>query len=418
MYQKLPFYLEKVDAEMRARYSVWDKLLTDTIPWKQNMGNLMRLVMVEKSPVLRQEARPSTLSEDPLRDIFNVRERTAEARLHWHEFVSPHFRFQSSFEDFLKGNLIPTRKNIEEQIRIYADMFYRTHIWDNSPNVYFAGVGAVAAPVGTTGVGSAAVSNKTAAWIQSNLANADFQSGRGGLTFAELFKALNTFESDIGATPYEGTGQPGGDSMPLNERYCLVCSPEAWNQFVDDEWLKENRQINMNIVTEAFRGDIWGKIRAKLEKYPRRFSVDEDFLPTSAAPETSVVDPESQDYGRTIPGPSYASITGSPIEVAWLVGGKHYRRIGLGPPPQFFAGGTGDPQKLAGMNWNGQVYHNKNFLIPCVPAGGGDPIMRMNEFGHYVRFQAELGLGIVGPHAFNIMPIVFKRRVGITTVLP
>lgn len=405
LYNKLPYYLEKADAEMRARYSVWSKLLTDTVAWKPNMADTMRMVMVEKTPVLRQEARPNALSTDPMRDIFNVRERTVDASLYWHQFVSPHFRFLSAFQDFLKGNLVPTRKNIEEQIRIYEDMFYRTHIWDYSPTVYFAGIGPVSAPVGAGA--------KSAAWLQNNILN---MPANGFLTFSELFKALSVFEDEIGGTPYEGSGQPGGDSQPLNERFCLVQGSQSWNNFVDDPWLKENRPLAMNIVTESFKGDFFGKIRSKLEKHPIRFKLDANMVPSMPTPESIDLDPASPHRGRTVPNSSYALIDQSPIEVAWMVGGKHYRRISTGTPPEFFAGGTSDPQKLAGMQWNGQVYANKNFLVPCKD-GDGNTTFDTNSFGHFIRFQAELALGIIGPNAFNIMPIVFRRRRTLTTTI-
>ena len=71
---------------------------------------------------------------------------------------------------------------------------------------------------------------------------------------------------------------PGADSSPLNQKYCLVTSGEAWNNFVDDPWIKENRPLNMNIVTDGFKGDLWGRIRTKLERYSLRFGIDNDFV--------------------------------------------------------------------------------------------------------------------------------------------
>lgn len=411
LYAKLPYYFERMDADMRGRFSVWEKLLTDRISWTPNMATIMRAVMVEKSPVLRQEARPNTIQTNPLRDIFNVRERTVDAVLYWHQFVSPHFRFLPAFQDFMKGNLVPTRKNIEEQIRIYSDMFYRTYIWDYSPYVYIAGVGAVSAPVGRNADGT---SKKTAAWFQSVIEQIPAD---GYVTFKELFKALNVFEEEIGATPYEGSGLPGGDSAPLNERFCYVTSAQQWNNFVDDPWLKENRPLNMNIVTDAFKGDFFGKIRCKLEKYPLRASLDSNKSPTFNAPETIDIEPTSPEYNRTRPKDLYAKTANAPVEVNWLVGGKAYKIIDSGPPPEFFNGATSDPQKLAGMQWNGQVYGNKNFLVPYVDASGS-VVMDTNSFGHYMRLHAEKTFGIINPNAQNIMPVISLRRApNVNTVL-
>lgn len=402
-YNKLPYYLVKAEAEARKRWQVFTPLLTDTVSWTPNLAATMRMVIVEKSPLIRQFARPNSIQVDPLTDIFNVNERTKDASLVWQDFESPPFRFVSAFQDFMKGNLVPSRQNIEEQIRMFEDIYYRTHIWDYSPNVYFAGYGAVSAPVGA--------SAKTAAWMGAQIQNV---AADGYLSFEELFKALSVFEDEIGATPYEGSGQPGGESMPLNERYCLVLSPQAWNQFVNDPWLKENRPLNMNIVSEAYKGDFWGRIRCKLEKYPLRMAVDANGATSYPTPEVTETNPNAEDYNRTKPNPAWAKIDQAPLEVAWLIGGKHYRRIQTGPPPEFFSGSTSDPAKIAGMTWNGQVYATRNFFIPCKDADG-NPQVKMNDRGRYVRFQGTLSLGIIGPHAFNIMPIVFRRRLGTTT---
>lgn len=410
-YAKLPYYFEKMDAEMRGRYSVWEKLLTDRIQWTPNMANTIRAVMVEKTPVIRQEARPNTIQVAPMRDIFNVNERTVDAVLYWHQFVSPHMRFLPAFQDFMKGNLIPTRKNIEEQIRIYSDMFYRTYIWDYSPYVYVVGYGLVSAPVGRNSDGT---SKKTTAWLASMIQNLPAD---GYVTFRELFKIANVADDEIGMTPYEGTGQPGGDSQPLNERFCFVTSSQVWNNFVDDPWLKENRPLNMNIVNEAYKGDFFGKIRCKLEKYPLRYAVDANFVPSLPQPETVDKETTSAEFNRTRPGTSYSKAGGAPIEVGWYVGGKSYKIIDSGPPPEFFAGGTSDPQKLAGMQWNGQVYGNKNFLVPSLDAAG-NIVMDTNSWGHFLRFQAEKTFGIINPNAQNLLPVIHRRRApNVNTIL-
>ena len=411
LYAKLPYYFEKMDAEMRGRYSVWEKLLPDRVSWTPNMANTMRAVMVEKTPVIRQEARPNSIQTNPLRDIYNVRERTVDAVLYWHQFVSPHFRFLSAFQDFMKGNLVPTRKNIEEQIRIYTDAFYRTYIWDYSPYVYVAGYGLIAAPVGRNADGT---SKKDLDWVADcvNKLPAD-----GHVTFQELFKIANVADDEIGMTPYEGSGQPGGDSQPLNERFCFVTSSQVWNNFVNDPWLKENRPLNMNIVTEAYKGDFFGKIRCKMEKYPLRYALDANKAVSLPVPETVDTETTSAEFNRTRPGLDYAKAATAPIEVGWYVGGKSYKIIDSGPPPEFFAGGTSDPQKLAGMQWNGQVYGTKDFLIPAKDAAG-NTWWDTNNFGHYMRFQAEKTFGIINPNAQNILPVLHLRRhPSVSTVL-
>lgn len=414
-YQKLDFYLIKAEQENRKNWQTWTNLITDTVPWQPNMATTMRAVLVEDAPIQRAEARPRYITSDPLEDIFMVRERIAEARLQWQDFTSPYFQFLPAFQDFMKGNLVPTRKTIERQIMVYEDLFYRTFAWDNSPNVYVAGVGLVQAP---TGLASDGTSNKTQGWLQNVLLSAP---NNNNLTYQEMFNAASVFTQEVGATPYSGDGLPDGDNKIIDNKYVLLCSNEAWMQFTNDPWVKENRPLGMNIINSAFKGPLFDTVLGRIERYPRRYSVDANMNPTISTPEISELNPDAPDYGRTKPNLTYAQIgsatapnAGSPIEVAWLIGGKSYKRISSGPPPEFFAGSASDPQKIAGMQWNGQVYPTKNFLIPCKDANG-NVALKMNDRGRYMKFMASLILGCLPLHPFNVMPIIFRRRRGVTT---
>lgn len=415
LYQKYDYYLVKAEAERRKNFQSWTNLISDTVNWTPNMATTMRAVMVEDAPIMRQSARPRYITTDPLEDIFMVRERIAEARLQWQDFSSPYFQFLPSFQDFMKGNLVPTRKTIERQIMIYEDLFYRTFAWDNSPNVYVAGEGLVSAPVGVDASGN---SNKTAAWLQAQLQAAP---ANNFLTAQELFNAASVFTQEVGATPNSGDGLPDGDNKILDEKFVLLCSNEMWMQLTNDPWIKENRPLAMNIVNSAFKGPLFDTIVGRIERYPIRYQVDANMSPTEAAPEVSEVNPNAPDYGRTKPNLNYARIgndststDGSPIEVAWLIGGKNYKRINSGPPPEFFAGSASDPSKIAGMQWNGQVYPTRNFLIPCKDSDGNVQY-KMNDRGRYMKFMGSLILGALPLNPFNIMPIVFRRRRGVTT---
>lgn len=417
-YQKYAFYLVKAELEMRKRFQIWTNILSNTIPWTPNMATIMRTVLVEKSPILRQSARPNYVTVDPMTDIFNVRERTAETRLQWQDFESPHFSFLPSFQDFMQGNLVPTRQNIEEQVRIYEDLFYRTAIWDNSPNLYVCGnTGIVQAPTGVTASGNTLSSAKTPAWLYTNTMGQT--GGVGYLTYQELFNAAQVFAQEVGATPHMGDGGPNGENQILDQKYLLVCSNEAWMQFTNDPWIKENRPLSMNIINNAFKGPLFDTIVARIEDKPLRFAVAadpalSDTPITEPAPDTVETNPNAQDYGRTKPNPAYTKLDQAEYEVAWLIGGKHYRRVQTGPPPEVFAGSVDDPSKIAGMNWNGKIYATRNFLIPCKDSAGNVQ-QKLNDRGRYVRFQGSLALGILAQHPFNIMPIIFRRRRGTTT---
>lgn len=411
LYNKLPFYLMEAEADYRKHWTVYNKLL-NPIAWKPNMGDTMRRILAEPAPIMRQEAYPVTLDTKPKTDVINYRERKADAKPRWHDFVSPHFSFLPEFQDFMK-HIDENMENINRQVTIFEDIFYRTMLFHHAPYVYVVGVGLVEAPVGDPA--SDGSSGKTDAWIQAQITSLSGVQAIG-LPFVELFKALNVFEQDIGASPFEGTGTPKGDSAPLNEKYCLVHSPESWNNFVDDPWLKENRPINMNIVTDAFRGEIFGKVRCRQERFPIRYAIDEDFAPTRHNPEVIEENPDRPDFGRTKPNTLYSRVKNSPIEVAFLLGGNAADYIQTGPPPSEYTKDL-DQGAAVKMNWNGKSYMTKEFLVPCKDENG-TTVYEANSFGRYLRIQASLSLGISMINMHNVLPIIFKRKATVSVTGP
>jgi hypothetical protein len=411
LYNKLPFYLLEAQAAYRQHWTVWSKLL-DFIPWKPNMGDTMRRVAAEPTPIMRQEAFPERLSSVPKTDVINYRERKIDAHVHWQDFVSPHFNFLPEFQDFMK-HIDRNMENINKQVTVYEDVFYRTRLFHHAPYVYVCGVGLVAAP---TGDGDAAgTTGKTWGWLQNECFVPLAGVTLGYLTFEELFKALNEAEQTVGMTPFEGTGKPGSDSNPLNERFCLVQSPESWNNFVNDPWLKENRPLAMNIVTEGFKGDLWGRIRSKLERYPLRYQTDSNHAVTALpVPEVIEENDTREDFGRTKPNPIFTLPVNSPYEVAFLVGGKSAEYIEVGPPPAEFIRSL-DQGAAVKMNWNGKSYLTKDFLVPCKNQAG-TLYMDANSWGRYIRAQASLAVGISPMNMHNVLPIIYKRRIGIKTI--
>lgn len=411
-YNALPFYFMEGQANYRKYYPVWSKIASGKVAWKPNMGPLMRTVVAEPTPILRQQAFPNALSVAPLTDIINYRERKLDSAPRWQDFVSPHFNWYPEFNDFMR-HIDQTLTNITRQITVFEETFIRTNVFHRSPYVYVCGVGLVAAP---TGEGNAAgTAGKTNTWLQAQIAALSGSQDKY-LTFSNLFKAMNEFEQSVGATPFEGTGAPGADSSPLNERFALVQSPESWNNFVDDPWTKENRPLGLNIVTEQFKGDIFGRIRSKLETKPLRFAINVNFLPSTPDPETIELNADREDFGRTIPNSTYATVAGSPVEVAFLVGGPNYDVIELGPPPSEFTREMTQGQGIK-MNWNGKPYLTKNFLVPCLTSDGTTISYEANSFGRYLRLQATANVGVRAVNPQNILPIIYMRRVGITTSL-
>ena len=404
-YNKLPYYFVKATGAWQKRWETWSKILK-SVPWQANMGDTMRQVGLEPSPVLRQQAFPKLLAEAPKGDIIHLKERTTDAKLRRQRFTTPNFHFLPSFQDFMGQKVGPYRENLNRQVSIYAEQFYRTHMFHWSPYVYVAGVGLLSAP---SAEGSADGSTgKSNGFLATEVLN----KVSTGLSFQEVFKALNLFEQEVGATPFEGDGQPGGDSQPLNEKYLLVGASEVWNNWIDDPWLKENRPINMNIVTQGFQGDLFGRARFRTEKFGIRIKHDNNFLASYPAPEYVELNANSPELFRTKPNKAYA--TESQVGVAWLVGGNNYQYIEVGAPPASFT--EKDVNGLVGMDWNGKIQMTKNILT-MVTDDNGNQMPDTNSWGEYLRLQAQVALGIVGFNKFNVMPIFYKRNVGITTIL-
>jgi hypothetical protein len=424
-YNKLPFYFAKAQAENRQKWQVWTKFFPK-IDWKPNMGTMMRSVMVEPSPVIRQFANPNTVQSTPLVDISNVRERIHDDVLAWQDFMSPTFNFLPSFQDFMV-HIEDNQENLDKQMEIYADIFYRGQALAQAPWVYVAGYGLIPAP--TAGIGSgdptSATAGKTAAWLQGVVSPALLAAQPGILSFQEVWKALNAFEQRVGATPYEGSGKPGKESYPLEQMYCLVTSGEAWNNFTNDPWLKENRPLVMNIVSDKFYGPLFGRVVTHLEWRSLRASLDANGAWTFPQPETINLAAGASDYNRTIPNPIYADpqftapgsnvVTGATIEIGFLIGGKSHSVIDAGPPPEAFASGGQNPRDFVRMNWNGKSYITKNVLVPCTTTGG-TTVFDANSFGRYLRIQGTRVFGMAARNPQNVLPIIYKRQFALTTL--
>jgi len=396
-YNTVPYYLQKATAEFRKDWPTFANLLGKR-RWSQNQGPILRTVMTERSPMIRQTAYPQPLTVTPTVDVPVQRERTAETSPLWHDFSSVAFNWYPEFNDFLK-HVKNAILDINRQIALYEETFYKTYMWDYAPYVYVvgdtSGEGIVAAPQSTDGTG------KTTAWLQSMLNRV---GGNGQLTFIEMSNILNKFQQVVGGTPYSGSDVPNKDSSPLTDKYCLVTSEEVYNSWAGDPWVLNNRPLALNILTEGFRGEPLGRFVTKLEKFPRRWAVTGEGATTITehAPETVQLDSSRFDFGRTYPNPNYANPAVSQYCLSWVVGGNSYETIEVGPPPGDFT--SMDPM----MNWNGKAQIIKAMMVPCTNADGSTTY-EFNERGRYLKAIGTVILGMLGNNAFNVLPVIHKR---------
>lgn len=403
LYNHLDFYLAKLQAEKRRTWAIWSKI-TGRIRWQPNMGDIMKGVRKEPSPHIRQFAFPSRIRDQQVKkDVIDVRELSAQTEVRRHRFESPVMNYLPDFRDFMTDHVDAHGRDIEEKKLRYEDIFIRGSIWYRSPYVWLpdkADGELVAAPMGEGNQANNAVDSKNQAWLQAQL---PLIGNPGNLSLNTLNIALTTMETDLRVPPFSGGGQPG-ENVPPTDKFLLVTSSEAWNQFIYDPWLLANKNCDLNVITDGFRGSLFGRVVARIEDRPLRIAADGTF----PAPETREVESTAYNFGESLVTEAYAD---APYEVAFLAGAEGYKSLEVGPPPKVFAS-KGLPDGFGKMFWNGEIMVTKNLIIPCTDDEGAIIGYEPNNYGEYLKFISQITLGIIGQQPRNILPIVFKRRRG------
>lgn len=399
-YNKQDFYYVKKDIATRKSWESWKPLFA-SVPFKQGSGMTKRIVNVVQSPIMRQLAFPVALNQMPTIDVFAVKEHIEDSTPFWHDFQTPHFGFLPSYVDFLRGNVEPNRQNLQKQVMAYEEQAIRSFVLQRSPYVWVAGYGMVAAPIGTMNAALNAANSKNSSWFIQQ-----FDRCTKSLTLSELGNLLSEATDTIGATPFEGSGLQRAKSQALDERYVLLTENMTWNAFGTDPWVTQNRPLNMNIVTDGFRGDLFGQVRTKFEKFPLHFKLTDSSSTgfTLPAPETTATDSNLGMLNDTIPTPDFAN---SEIMISWFMGGPGYETIDTGAPSAEFAKGI--PAGFKEMKWNGEVYMTKDFLVQVGVNGSGNPIYDTNSKGRWLRMEATLSGGVSALQAKNCIPIIHRR---------
>ena len=401
LYNRLDFYLAKMQADRRRTWTTWRRFL-GRIPWKPNMGDTMRSVTKEPSPHLRQFAFPNPITQAPKKDVIDIRERRTDEVVYRHRFESLVLQFLPSFRDFL-DHVDDNSTDIMEKEERFEDIFYRGRIFHNAPNVWINNKAGGSLVASAQGVGNDAGTNgKTTAMLAAWAA----QVGNPGyLSFEQLNQLITVAENDLRVPPFSGSDQ-GKDNVGMDNKFVLVTSAEAFNQFTFDPWLLQNKNCALDVVNERFKGSIFGRITAIMEDMPLRMKADGTF----EEPEVRELNPALETYGQTTPNPDYVSLDTSPFEWAFLVGAQGYDVIDVGPPPSAFSG-SGMPKGFGKMFWNGEIEMTKNILIPCVQ-DDGTITYQLNQYGEYLQFISQVTYGMRGKQKRNIIPILFKRKRG------
>jgi hypothetical protein len=394
---------------------------------------------------------PEVLTAYPKKDQFTVGERTEDAALGMHRFESNRFRFLNNFEAFWRDHLSYAQADIVRQIQCANNVFIRTLMYYQAPDLYISGKGLSSqvthADVHTrkrqlaqadirkvenggdssTDVITGGSAGQTITVSAGNTFRNDIATGGTGtsvsevLTLKEIFKAMLVLQEDIQAPTFDRQyGVPKTSEM-IKGKYVLICSTEAWSSLLWDTNLRTDSTslsaagttqlapANMNLLHDGFAGDLFGKVTAKFDPYPLRFSANGDFIA-----------PQSVDSatGKVIPNPNYTKIDASSDtvgshEIAFLVGADAFKTLQVGPPPKEFASKNMSAKKFYDMKWNGEVHLTDQFLIPT--GSGSNPLTdaagsELNTYGDYLKFISQVVIGGIAGDTRYCLPISFLRR--------
>lgn len=414
LYNKYPFWLAKTNVDRRAKWQTFGKLCKKK-PWKPNMGSTMRGVRMNYSPQLRQFAFPNPLTSQPLADFNNVTETATDTILYWQDFYTPNLYFLPSFQDFL-DHVSDHGEDQMQKVTEYEELFYRGMMFHMSPFMFIAKGDTVDLVYNTPFAGTAlynpatAADGKSTAWLAAQIAQNPQMSH---LTLSCLAAAHIKMAVNLGIKPFSGSGL-GKDNQALDDKFALITHEEAYSQFNFDPYLLAHKDCNLDIIHEDFSGHLFGRIATKLESQPLYVKQDGTF----AEPELRVNNNVALNQGETLPNPDYVNIQDpnngtacSPYAISWIAGDFAYDTITVGPPPSAFTKDT-PPRNFPGMQWNGEVYLTKDFLIECVDPNTGAVRYMTNNMGRWIRFQANLNLGIFPRQRRNVIPILHKRKQG------
>lgn len=402
LFNKLDYYLAKTQVEYFKEFLTWQKLLKP-VKWQANQGPVMKGVHKVHSPINRSEFLPNPLTSMPKKDVVQPRETTEQCQLYRHRFESELLHFLPSFQDFMTDHVDFTNKDLVRKIAVAQDLFLRTAIFHGSPYVWIASKTGgtqelTSAPYWT---GYNVATSKSGAFLKDAINKVG-----SGLTLRQIAKLATVAEQDVKIPFFSGgINGDGSDGTGLKGKYLLLCSTEAWYNFTFDDFVLDNRALDLNIVTSGFTGSLFGRITAKFEDRPIRIAADGTIV---AAPEV-VEEGNVFNKGDVVPNPDYVN---APWEVAFLIGAEAYKSISIGPPPGKFASGEMDMAKFRAMDWNGKVIQTKDINVKCLDANNNE-VYDTNKYGEYMQLISQAVMGVLPIARRYIIPIIFQRqRVG------
>ncbi len=400
LFNKYNFYLAKEEAKMFAEWQIFNTLF-GKMNWTSNMGSTMRSVKLEPSPVSRSEFYPNLLTTQPKKDIIEVQEATEETQLCWQYFDSKQFHFLANFQDFIENHVDPTHKDMTNKIVVTGDQFISSFMNCKCPNIYIPGnttagedylIQAATVPSGTPITAATAAAVRGDAFWQATVA----KIGVAGLTLNTIDDITCVLRDDLMAPAFEGTVNQPKDNELIKGKYVGVGSFEAFQCIKYDPNFSGFRNINLDIVTQGFKGSIFDALTWKFNRYPLRIAAD------GTRPPPQILD---EDTKRTRPNPAYVN---APFETMWFLGADVIKTIKVGPPPKPF-GSKMSSEKFFSMDWNGVVRTTDQLMVNYVDEVGNS-VTDLNYRGEKLKLFSTVVYGAIPVVKYNAVQAVYRRR--------
>lgn len=375
------------------------------------MGNTMKGVTPQRSPVGRSFFFPLPITTQPNKDVYQVTESVENSILYSHDYESFQFNFLPSFTAFWETYIEFNDNDIVEKIACASNQFTETQMFQSATLVWLCGSGLMTnAPTAPMNITLDAAGSKTAAWLVAAV------NGTGGmtgvidcLTLRNLYDATMSLQDDQKAPQFSGVKNMPVDNEGLKGKYALYCSSETWMNFTYDRTVSELKSINLDLLFQDFKGSLFGTLTCKIKCYPIRFS-NVNILDAGGTVVWAAgfpIDPEifDQNSGKWIPNPYYTSLVSAPFEIAWLMGDGYAKTIKVGPPPREFTGRDMDAEKFYEMRWNGETRLTDQFLLFTAAN-----VPFMNTYGKNLKIIAETTHGYLVGERRYAYPMILRRK--------
>lgn len=410
-FNQLPFYLVKNEVATYPTWNLFDQLY-GKIDWETNMGNIMKGVTPQRSPVGRSFFFPNAVTTVANKDIYQVTESTEQAVVNVHKYESFQFNFLPSFTAFWETYLQFANKDIVRQIMLSNNQFIETQMWFNASYVYLCGTGLIGgAPTVIGNAAGTAAGSKTAAWL---IATSNGTGGNGGiqqnLRLRDVYRAVMNLSEDLAAPSFSGVRNMPKDNDGVKDKYVLVTSSEGFMNFTYDPDVQILKPLQLDLLFNDFKGSLFGTVTCKIHRYPIRYSltnvndVNGNLLWSAGTP----IPPEIFDAtdNKWKPNPYYTSLITADCEINWLLGDSYAKTIKVGPPPKEFAVTNMSNEKFYSMKWNGEVRLTDQVLITNL-----DGTVELNAYGENLKFISKLTHGyLVGERRYAFPILVMRAR--------